>query len=201
MSNYSAWIANKLQTLDQQTKARCEDWIATVLANGGALEPADITVPDQWSLAGTRSKISRCLAEIAKLTQRPQPPPDIEARVAAFVAELGKDARPKCFGLGRNERLTVVWPTPMNPLSPQQLIAAIAPQLLTQHLLDVIAQESKALPTPAEQHRLGRVQGDLMELRYFEEILTVREGGTRASDAPVEAILGCRVTRRAGRAA
>jgi hypothetical protein len=117
------------------------------------------------------------------------------------VRELGKDARPKCFGLGRNERLTVVWPTPMNPLSPQQLIAAIAPQLLTQHLLDVIAQDSKALPTPAEQHRLGRVQGDLMELRYFEEILTVREGGTRASDAPVEAILGCRVTRRAGRAA
>jgi hypothetical protein len=45
------------------------------------------------------------------------------------------------------------------------------------------------------------VQGDLMELRYFAEILTVREGATRASDAPVEAILGCRVTRRAGRAA
>jgi hypothetical protein len=40
-----------------------------------------------------------------------------------------------------------------------------------------------------------------MELRYFDEILTVREGGTRASDAPVEAILGCRVTRRAGRTA
>ena len=54
MSNYPVWIANKLQTLDQQTKARCEQWIATVLANGGALEPADITVPDQWSLAGTR---------------------------------------------------------------------------------------------------------------------------------------------------
>ena len=86
MSNYPAWIANKLQTLDQQTKARCEQWIATVLANGGALEPADITVPDQWSLAGTRSKISRCLAEIAKLTERPRPPSDIEARVAAFVA-------------------------------------------------------------------------------------------------------------------
>jgi hypothetical protein len=201
MSNYSAWIANKLQTLDQQTKARCEQWLATVLANGGALEPADITVPDQWSLAGTRSKISRCLAEIAKLTQRPQPPSDIEGRVAAFVAELGKDARPKCFGLGRNERLTVTWETNMNATSPQHLIAAIAPQLLTQHLLDVIVQDSKALPTPAEQHRLGRVQGDLTELRYFEEILTVREGGTRASDAPVEAILGCRVTRRAGRAA
>jgi hypothetical protein len=36
-----------------------------------------------------------------------------------------------------------------------------------------------------ERHRLGRVQADLAELRYFEEILAVREGGTRASDAPV----------------
>ena len=85
MSNYSAWIANKLQTLDPSTKARCEEWIAPVLANGGALEPADITLPDRWSLAGTRSKITRCLAEIAKLTERPRPPSDIEARVAAFV--------------------------------------------------------------------------------------------------------------------
>ena len=47
----------------------------------------------------------------------------------------------------------------------------------------------------------ARVQADLAELRMIEELLIVREGGTRASDAGVEAILGCRVTRRAGRAA
>jgi hypothetical protein len=48
MSNYSAWIANKLQTLDQQTKARCEQWIATVLANGGALELSVATSGSRW---------------------------------------------------------------------------------------------------------------------------------------------------------
>ena len=133
MSNYFAWIANKLQMLDSSTKARCEQSIATCCKwrrAWPAYHGARPVLARRHTL-----ELSSCLEEIAA-------PAEATATVRhrgtrrGFRSRAWQGRQSEVLSVSvNNERLTVVWPTPNEPALAAAAHRSHRSALLTQYLL------------------------------------------------------------------
>jgi hypothetical protein len=160
------------------------------------------TKTDGRDLDEVRAKIDAVASELKKLRALPMPGPDVEERVRACVAGLGK---PKISGLGNNEKLRVIWPgAGWISSGPREDFAEVLPMMallfpseMTSALLRQIAS-SDAMPIADRDARMAVLEQEIESLEYVEEALITAaiadgEDVQRSPNASPQAVLGVRI--------
>jgi hypothetical protein len=103
--------------------SNCKAWLEALPPNT-ALEPVDVE-PDGHNLADVRAKIKALEAELAAL--RAAPSADVEQRIRDYVLSM---AKPTITGVGKGEKLKVIWPgAGWGPSGPYEHKAEVLPML------------------------------------------------------------------------
>jgi len=169
----------------KDTIAACKRWLAS-LPEGTELQQREVDVGER-SLADVRARLAECGAELKKLRSVPTPSADIEQRVRAYVASLG---RPKLTGIEVGKELRVEWPA-----DGVTLAAFVAADVIVAALLlEVERMANTPLPAPQRERRIAALVKEWQELRYVEEVLLTAKD-ERSLDAPAWAILSAAVAR------
>jgi hypothetical protein len=159
---------------------------------------------DGHDLVEVRAKREAAQAERAALRAAPTPSADIEQRIRHYVHTM---ARPQITGIGRGERLKIVWPgADFDTRGPREdsakvlpMMALLFPDAMTAALIsEVERMANDPLPQAARQKRIAALEHEIEQLAYVEEALVavaIAEGEDvqRSSSAPPQAVLGVRV--------
>jgi hypothetical protein len=154
---------------------------------------------DGHDLGAVRAKREAAQAERAALLAVPTPSADIEERIRHYVHSM---ARPHITGIGKGEKLKVVWPGAgwdMKGLIEHRaevlpLVASLFPDAMSAALMREVERiASDLLPRPEREKRIAELRREIDELCYVEEVLVVASGAERSLDASPQAILGIRL--------
>jgi hypothetical protein len=138
----------------------------------------------------------------------PTPSADIEQRIRHYLQSV---ARPQICGIGKGEKLKVVWPgAGWDTRGPREdraevlpMMALLFPDAMTAALMgEVDRMASDPLPQAARQKRIAELEREIEQLAYIEEALVaaaIAEGEDvqRSSSAPPQAVLQVRVVEEA----
>jgi hypothetical protein len=190
----------------QSVYTACKAWLDH-LPTDAVLEPVEVSV-DDLDLESIREQIKDVTNELKRLRALPVPDDDIRERVESYVRELG---RPQISGVGKGERLKVIWKgSGWNSAGPREdvadplaLAAAIFPnELCAAVMRGVDRMSSDDVPLADRAERIAELENEISELRYSEEVLLADgDADMRFADAPPAAVLGVRVTESISRAA
>jgi hypothetical protein len=180
----------------ESTYEKCKEWLDG-LSDGVILEPADTKA--RGTLDEVRSKIKALEKEhdvLAAALSRSE----VEEKFREYVHGL---AKPTITGLGREEKLRVLWPgcgwDQRGPLEHHAevlpVMALFEPDKMIAGLMRMVKIDER--PPYERAKRSGALRGQLEELRYVEEVLVQATGAERSPDAPPQAILGVRYAREA----
>jgi hypothetical protein len=157
----------------QSVLSCCKSWLDG-LPPHAVLEPVATDVRGH-TLEQVHNKLAAAQAELATLRAVPTPATDIEARIRAHVEAM---ARPQITGIGKGERLKVIWPgAGWDTRGPR---------------------EDRAVPQAERKKRIAELEAEISELAYVEEALVADaiargEDVQRSPSAPPQAALQVRV--------
>jgi hypothetical protein len=176
----------------QRTLSACKAWLDS-LPEGTTLEPVTVDVNGR-DLPSVRAKIKTLEAELAAL--RAAPSADVRQRVEDYVHSM---ARPTITGLGKGERIKVVWPgAGFDTRGPREdraevlsLMALLFPDAMVAALMGEIETHSSDVCPSVLTDEIER-------LAFLEEILVtnaIADGKDvqRRTSAPPQAALGVRI--------
>jgi hypothetical protein len=210
-SSLSQMIAD-LPMLKQRTRAaesiysKCKQWLDDFPADV-VLETVEVKT-DGHDIASVRGQIEVKQKELAQLRGLPTASADIEQRVRAYVDSM---ARPQISGLGKNERLKVIWPGGFfNNAGPREdkadvlaLMMFLHPEEFVARLLRQIEHEtSNVIPIKQRSARIAEIEAEIEQLSYVEEALldiAIADGKDvqRSPNALPQAVLQVRVAEAA----
>jgi hypothetical protein len=182
----------------------CRAWLDQ-LPDNATLEPVAIQF-DGHDLDEVRAKLEEARAELAALRAVPTASADIEQRVKTYVQSM---ARPTISGIGKGEKLRVVWPgAGWDSNGPREdradilpMMALLFPDAMTAALMAEIERTtSDVVPIRDRASRITELEAEISELAYSEEVLiadAIAEGADvqRSPSAPPEAVLGVKVVK------
>jgi hypothetical protein len=154
------------------------------------------------TLEQVHNKLAAAQAEHATLRAVPTPAADIEARIRAYVEAM---ARPTITGVGKGEKLKVVWPGAgwdiKGPIEHRAEVLPMMAMLFPDEMIAALTREVERIandPLPVKQRaaRIAELRREIDELGYVEEALVVANGAERSFDASPEAILGVRLAKK-----
>jgi hypothetical protein len=196
----------------QLIRSRCKSWLDGLPPNTILEQVA--TDASGLDLEEVRAKLEAIHAELAALRAVPTPSEDIEQRIRHYVYSM---ARPQITGIGRGERLKVVWPGAgwdiKGPIGHRAevlpMMALLFPDVMTAALMrDVERMANDPLPQAERKKRIAELESEIEQLAYVEEALVADaiargEDVQRSPSAPPQAVLGVRAVeaRRVTRAA
>jgi hypothetical protein len=187
----------------QSVLSNCKVWLDR-LPEGTTLEPVGVKA-DGHDLEELRAKLTAAQAELTALRALPTPSADIEECIRHYVHSM---AQPQITGIGRGDRLKVVWPgAGFDNRGPREdraevlpMMALLFPDAMTAALMGEIERmASDPLPQAARQKRIAELEAVISELAYVEEALVAAAIGEgedvqRSPSAPPQAVLQVRVT-------
>jgi hypothetical protein len=168
------------------------------LPEGTTLEPVEVKTDDH-DLESVRAKIKTVEDELAQLHGLPTASSDIRQKVEDYVRSL---ARPTITGIGKNEKMRVLWPGAGFEMSgPREykaevlpLIAMLFPDVMKDALLrEVERMTNTVVPIRERASRITTLEAELFELAYIEEALVtaaLRMAKTR-KDRPTPCLKQC----------
>jgi predicted nucleic acid-binding Zn-ribbon protein len=176
---------------DQQV---CKEWL-TGLADDVNLELVELASDDR-DLEALRARLKAAEDELAALRAVPEPSPDIERRIKAYVRDM---ARPEITGIGSGERLRVIWPgAGWDSAGPREhraellpLIAMLHPEAMVAALMREVERNANALGSPAERRgRSAQLEAEIDDLQRRALAL-----GAELNALPPAVLLGARVAK------
>jgi hypothetical protein len=190
----------------QSVLSSCKSWLDGVPPHT-VLEPIATDVSGH-TLEQVRNKLAAALAELATLRAAPTPASDIEARIRAYVEAM---ARPTITGVGKAEKLKVVWPgAGFDNRGPREdraevlpLMALLFPDAVPAALMtEVERMANDPLPQAERKKRIAALEQEIEQLAYVEEAVVADaiargEDVQRSSSAPPQAVLQVRVAEAA----
>ncbi len=180
---------------EQSVLSNCKLWLDQLPADT-RLEPVTSLPP--VILTSVRGRLEQARRELTELRKLATPAADIEARLRAHVADLG---RVTVTGIGAGDALSVTWPGPQHGgRDPLHLFAALFPDQVVDLLRRAVATTVNAHPLPLAQRpaRIAALERELLELEHGEEALIEAaiargEAVHRSRTASPAAVLGVRV--------
>jgi hypothetical protein len=183
----------------QSIYQKCREWVDT-LPKSSVLEPVKIDV-DGHDLTDVRAKLEAAQAELATLRALPTSADDIRLRVENYVRGM---ARPQITGIGKNERLRVIFPGAgydtrgprEDRADPLALMALLFPAEMTAALMREAA--SDVVPIKERGSRIAALTTEIGQLAYVEEALIERatangEHPERSPNASPQVVLQVRI--------
>jgi hypothetical protein len=186
----------------QSIRSRCKSWLDQLPPNTVMEQVAtDVSGHD---LADVRGKLEAAQAELAVLRAAPVPAPDIRQRIEDYVRGL---SRPTITGVGKGEKLKVIWPGAgwdiKGPIEHRAevlpLMALLFPDAMTAALMgEVERMANDPVPMKERATRIAALTDEIEQLAYVEEALIAGaiadgEDAERRPGAPPQAVLGVRV--------
>jgi hypothetical protein len=196
-------LEKKLHTA-QRTLSRCKAFIDELPA-GTVLEPVSIDVKG-FTLADVRAWIEEAQNELKKLRAAPTPSDDIEQRVKAYVEAMG---RLTITGIGKGEKLKVVWPGAARDFKgPVEQSAELLPMMALLHpneMVEALMREVDRMadvPIPRKERpkHIAELERKISHLRYIEGAICAATSAEHSPSAPPEAVLQVKLVREAERA-
>jgi hypothetical protein len=186
----------------QAIYTRCRAFIDT-LPQDAVLEPVKTNV-DGRTLADVRERIKDAEDELKILRALPTSSADIEQRVRAYVEAM---ARPQISGIGKGERLKVIWPgAGWGTSGPREdraevlpMMALLFPDAMVNALMrEIERMASDVVPIKERATRIAELEAEISELAYVEEPLVAAaiadcEDVQRSPNALPQAVLGVKV--------
>jgi hypothetical protein len=182
------------------TVTAVKNWIGA-LDHHAKLVPITPPRPVGQFLERCRRRLAEIASEIAAIKAAPEPI-DLQPRVAAFVANLAKQAAPTLTGkpLGPDAYVYAIDVNNSLTFAPQcpplAVLAWLAPERLAQAICAAVTEQaSRPLPPEQRPARVAALHEERAKLRLVEEVLVRQaiDAGdptvVRQLDAPVEAIL------------
>jgi hypothetical protein len=180
----------------------CKSWLDE-LPPHTVLEPVATDVSGH-TLEQVHNKLAAAQAELAALRAVPTPSADIEERIRHYVHSM---ARPQIAGIGKGEKLKVVWPgAGWDTRGPREdraevlpMMALLFPDAMTAALMrEVERMANDPLPQAERKKRIAALEQEIEQLAYVEEALVaaaIAEGEDvqRSPSAPPQAVLQVRV--------
>jgi uncharacterized small protein (DUF1192 family) len=173
------------------------------LPDDATLGPVEVKV-EGHDLKEVRARLAIAQAELKTLRAEPTPSPHIRQRIEDYVHGL---AKPTITGIGKGERLKVVWPGAgwdikgaiehraevlplMALLFPDEMIAAL--------MRDVERMANEPVPIKERATRIAALTDEIEQLAYVEEALVAAaiadgEDVQRLPNAWPQAVLGVKV--------
>ena len=186
----------------QSVLSNCKVWLDR-LPEGTALEPVEVKA-NGHDLSSVRTRLEAAQGELAHLHAVPTPSADVRQRVEDYVRSM---ARPTISGLGKGNRLKVVWPgAGWDTGGPREDRAEVLPMmalLFHDAMVDALLREverltSGAVPLAQRAARIAALEREIEQLSYVEEVLIDRaiangEDVQRSPNALPQAVLGVKV--------
>jgi len=188
----------------QSILSRCKSWLDQLPPNT-VLEPV-ATDASGHTLADVRAQLKAAKAELTALRAVPPPSADIEKRIRHYVHSM---ARPTITGVGKAERLKIVWPgagfDTRGPCEDRAdilpMMALLFPDAMVAALMrDVERMANDPVPVKERAARIAALTDEIEQLRYLEEALVATaiadgEDVQRSPSAPPQAVLGMRLVQ------
>jgi hypothetical protein len=194
-------LAQRLHSA-QSVLSNCKAWLKR-LPQGTTLEPVATDVSGH-TLEQVHNKLAAAQAELTALRAVPTPSADIEEHIRHYVHSM---ARPQITGIGRGERLKVVWPGAgwdiKGPIEHRAevlpMMALLFPDAMVGALMRAVERMANdPLPQAARQKRIAALEHQIEQLAYVEEALVAAaivngDDVQRSPSAPPQAVLQVRV--------
>jgi hypothetical protein len=186
----------------QSTYSACQVFLDQ-RPDDATLEPVTIHV-DGHNLKEVRAKRKAAQTELTALRAVPTPSADIEAPIRAYVEAM---AKPQITGVGKAEKLKVIWPgSGFDNRGPREdraevlpMMALLFPDAMVAALIsEVERMANDPLPQAERKKRIAALEHETEQLAYVEEALVaaaIAEGEDvqRSPSAPPQAVLQVRV--------
>jgi hypothetical protein len=197
----------------QSVLSSCKSWLDRLPPNT-VLEQVT-TDASGHTLKEVCAKLESAKVELEALRAVPTPAPDVKQRIEDYVHGLG---RPTITGIGKGERLKVVWGgSGWNSSGPREdraevlpMMALLFPDEITDRLMSEVERTAND-PVPIKERavRIAALTDEIEQLAYVEEALVAAaiadgEDVQRSPNASPQAVLGVKVlveAKRASRAA
>jgi hypothetical protein len=193
----------------QSVLSNCKDWLERLPSNT-VLELVEVKA-NGHDLKEVRAQLEVAKVELASLRAMPTSSADLERRIRDYVLAM---ARPTISGIGKGEKLKIVWPgAGWGSSGPREDRADVLPmmallfpdQMISALLREVERTANHVVPIADRQQRIAELYSVIEHQGYIEETLVTAaiaagEDAQRHPSASPLAVLGVKIAEEAERA-